>query len=88
MYQYVIYGGGPTGMTLAYLLSKNNKKVLLVEKEDKLGGCWKVEWFKNKYFTEHSPRVLLQDTNSSLFKLFNKISFNWKEETVSTYGNL
>jgi len=88
MYDYIVYGGGPTGMTLAYLLSKNNFKILLIEKENKLGGCWKVEWQHNKYFTEHSPRVLLKDSSSSLFKLFNQINFNWKEETVSTYGNI
>jgi len=88
MYDYIIYGGGPTGMTLSYLLSKNKFKVLLIEKELKLGGCWKVEWQENKYFTEHSPRVLLKESSSSLFKLFNQIGFNWKEETVSTYGSL
>lgn len=88
MYDYIIYGGGPTGMTLSYLLSKNKFKVLLIEKEEKLGGCWKVEWQQDKYFTEHSPRVLLKDSSSSLFKLFNQIKFNWKNETISTYGSL
>lgn len=87
IYDYIIYGAGPTGMTLAYLLAKNNKSVCLVEKEDKIGGCWKVEWKNGKYFTEHAPRVLLEN-NSSFFKLLYQIGFNYKNETVSTYGTL
>lgn len=86
-YDYIIYGGGPTGMSLAYILARNKFKVALVEKEPKLGGCWKVEWQDNKYFTEHSPRVLMQN-NSSLFKLFKEINFDYKNETKPTYGNL
>lgn len=86
IYDYVVYGGGPTGMTLAYILSKNNYKVALIEKESKLGGCWKVEWQQNKYFTEHSPRVLLEN-NSSFFNLLKNIGFDYKKETVNTYGN-
>ncbi len=34
----VIIGAGLTGLTLAYYLSKNNKKVALIEKSDKVGG--------------------------------------------------
>lgn len=87
VYDFIIYGGGPTGLTLAYILSKNNFNIALIEKESKLGGCWKVEWKNNKYFTEHSPRVLMEN-NSGLFKLFKLIGFNYKKETLPTYGNL
>ena len=87
IYDYIIYGGGPTGMSLAYILAKNKFKVALIERESKLGGCWKVEWKNNKYFTEHSPRVLMLN-NSSLFKLFKEIKFDYKNETKPTYGNL
>lgn len=85
-FDYNIYGGGPTGLTLAYILAKNNKSVRLIEKESQLGGCWKVEW-QGKYYTEHSPRVLIDD-NSSFFKLLKQINFNYKKETVNTYGNM
>jgi hypothetical protein len=87
-YDYIIYGAGPTGLNLAYLLSKNNFKVLLLEKENKIGGCWKTEWIENKYFSEHSPRVILKDENSSFFKLLRQINFNYHQRTVPTYGNL
>ena len=55
-YDYVIVGGGPTGMTIAWILSKQKKKVLLIEKDEVLGGCHKVLRV-NGYFTEHGPRV-------------------------------
>lgn len=86
IYDYIIYGGGPTGLTLAYLLGRNKKKVLLVEKENKLGGCWKVDWIDNKYFSEHSPRVLTY--NHMFMTLLKKINFDYKNKTVNTYGNI
>jgi hypothetical protein len=55
-YDYVIVGGGPTGMTIAWILSNQKKKVLLIEKDEVLGGCHKVLRV-NGYFTEHGPRI-------------------------------
>ena len=60
-YDYIIYGGGPVGLVLALIFSSNNKKVALVEKRNVLGGCWAVEWADDKYFSEHSPRVMVYD---------------------------
>ena len=89
MYDYVIYGAGPTGLTLAYHLSKNNK-VLLIEKENKIGGCWKVEWEQDKYFTEHSPRVIVDTLFkcNPFFKLLKMINYDYKKDLRNTYGNI
>ena len=38
---YVIVGGGPSGLSLAYILSKHNYKVSVIEKDNLLGGSWK-----------------------------------------------
>lgn len=84
LFDYIVYGGGPTGLTLAYFLSKNNYKVALVEKDDILGGCWKVEWDSDVYFTEHSPRVLL-GKKTLFFSLLKEIDY--KYNVVDTYGN-
>jgi putative oxidoreductase len=86
-YDYAIIGGGPTGLTLAYRLMKKKYKVILIEKESELGGCWKVEWKNNKYFTEHSPRVLINDYKSSFFDLMKEIEYDYKKNLVYTYGN-
>ena len=55
-YDYILIGGGPTSLTLAWILGSNNKKVLIIEKEGHLGGCHGVERVDG-YFTEHGPRV-------------------------------
>jgi len=55
-YDYVIVGGGPTGMTLAWIFGSKNKKVLLIEKEEMLGGCHRVHRVDG-YFSEHGPRI-------------------------------
>jgi len=66
-YDYAIVGGGPTGMTLAWILSNQKKNVILIEKDEVLGGCHKVLRI-NGYFTEHGPRVY-----SNSFVMFNEI---------------
>jgi hypothetical protein len=53
---YVIVGGGPTGLSLAWYLGKIGKKVLIIEKETTLGGCHRVQRV-NGLFSEHGPRV-------------------------------
>ena len=83
-YDYAIIGGGPTGMTLAWILSKQKKKVLLIEKDSVLGGCHKVLRI-NGYFTEHGPRVysnsylmfieILSDMNINFEDLFTIYKF-------------
>jgi uncharacterized membrane protein YphA (DoxX/SURF4 family) len=85
-YKYAIYGMGPSGINLALELSRlfPNDKIVCIEKEDKIGGCWRVEW-QNGLFTEHSPRVLL---NNELPKFFEKIGLNYDNYTVNTYGNI
>lgn len=91
-YDYIIVGGGPTGITIAYLLSKNypKLKIALIDANESLGGCHRVD--RNQgYFTEHGPRVysdgyinfinLLKDMNISFDKLFVKYNF-----TISKIG--
>jgi hypothetical protein len=56
IYDYVIIGGGPSGMTLAQLLAQEKQTVLLLEKQETLGGCHRVDRQDN-LFTEHGPRV-------------------------------
>jgi len=55
-YDYIIVGGGPTGMTLAWLLEDKTRKILLIEDEESLGGCHRVHRV-NGFFSEHGPRV-------------------------------
>lgn len=84
-YEYIIIGGGPTGLTLAWYLAKTNKKVLIIEKESTLGGCHRVQRVDG-LFTEHGPRVysnsyvnfidLLSDMELNFYNLFTEYNFD------------
>ena len=88
-YDYAIVGGGPTVMTIAWILSNQKKKVILIEKDEVLGGCHKVLRV-NRYFTEHGPRVysnsflmfiqILSDMNIAFTDLF--IPYNFKHTNI------
>jgi hypothetical protein len=79
MYDYIIVGAGPTGLTLSLYLSKLGKKVLLIEKEESIGGCHRVNRI-NGLFSEHGPRIyinnylmfmdILKHLNTSFHELF------------------
>lgn len=73
-YDLIIIGGGPSGLALAQCCSSlQNKNILIIEREDDVGGCHRVKRIdvpnKNgiveRMFTEHSPRVY-----SSTYKVF------------------
>jgi hypothetical protein len=91
MYDYVIIGGGPTGITMAWYLSKLNKKVIILEKEMSLGGCHRVKR-QESYFSEHGPRIYMNNSNTFKAMLrdmnidFNKIFTPYKFNLVSIGG--
>lgn len=55
-YDYIIIGGGPTAMTIAWLLEDKDRKILILEKEDTMGGCHRVHRVDG-FFSEHGPRI-------------------------------
>ena len=86
-YDYIIVGGGPTGLALAQLLSLSpSKRVLLLEKRDYLGGCHGVTRTNDGMMTEHGPRIyidnflmfkrLLEDMGTQFDELFVKYNFS------------
>ena len=81
-YDITIVGGGPSGIALALMLEKTGKKILLTERENTLGGCWRVEWQNDKYYTEHSPHIM-----TSNYKKFMQLCkyLKVKNEFKNTY---
>jgi hypothetical protein len=84
-YDHIIIGGGPTGLTLALCLSKYKKKVALIEKNNILGGCHGVDRDNNNLFSEHGPRIyidnylmfkkILSEMNMDFHELFTPYQF-------------
>lgn len=56
MYDYIIVGGGPSGLAFAECCASFKKKVLIIEREKSLGGCHRVRRVDG-VFTEHGPRI-------------------------------
>lgn len=91
IYDYVIVGGGPNGLALSWYLAKENKSVLIVERETSIGGCHRVLRVDG-LFTEHGPRVysdvyltfidLLKEMNLDFNDLFTLYTFD-----LSNIGN-
>jgi hypothetical protein len=91
MYDYVIVGGGPSGLAFAQCCVKFKKKVLIIEKEDSVGGCHRVRRVDG-VFTEHGPRIysdsykvfisLLEDMGLHFGDFFTKYDFQ-----MSAIGN-
>lgn len=72
-YDVVIVGSGPSSLALAQCCSSLNKKVIIIEKEDTIGGCHRVRRVPFEYkdtienlFTEHGPRIYV--SGSKVFK--------------------
>ena len=76
VYDFVIIGAGPSGLTLAYLLGKAGKKCIIIDKNESIGGCHRVKRI-NGFFTEHGPRIYSSSyiNTIKLLKTFN-IDFN------------
>jgi protoporphyrinogen oxidase len=84
-YDYTIIGAGPAGLTCAYYLGKKGKKVLLIDKNETVGGCHRVTRL-NGLFSEHSPRFysdsyvnfqnLLLNFGTSFNTLFRQMKFS------------
>ena len=88
IYDYIIIGGGPTGITLSTMLANTNYKTLILESEHSLGGNWKVD-MDGKYLTEHSPKVLFSN-NHYFFQLLQIIgaSQNSVHKVHGSFGNI
>ena len=68
MYDVVIIGAGPAGLTAAYELSKYNKKVLVIEKKSNVGGLAETKVFGNYRYDIGPHRFFTK--NEEVNKLF------------------
>lgn len=86
VYDYMIVGGGPAGLTTAWILAQYGFRSLIVERELEIGGCHRVRRV-NGLFTEHGPRIysdaflnfkkLLDEFGHDFYKLFRKYRYSF-----------
>ena len=82
--KYVIVGGGPTGLSLAWVLAHNNIDVTVIEQSDTLGGSWKSNW-RGKYWVENAPRVLFR--SGMHMKFLQDVGME-ESDFKTVYGNM
>lgn len=83
--KYTIIGTGPSGLSLAYILSLNNISIDLIEQDEQLGGSWNSQWIDDKYFSENSPRIYSDFGSSNI--LLSQLGFT-SNDFQNIYGNL
>ena len=81
-YDLVIIGAGPAGLALAHACSAMNKKILIIDKEQTIGGCHRVKRVKDGMFTEHGPRIYLS-IYMNLFFLLSEMGLRVDDIFVS-----
>uniref|UniRef100_A0A6C0KUJ5 Amine oxidase domain-containing protein n=1 Tax=viral metagenome TaxID=1070528 RepID=A0A6C0KUJ5_9ZZZZ len=77
-YDFIIIGGGPSGLTLALYLAEIGKNCMLIDKNSSLGGCHRVTRTETGEFTEHGPRVY-SSAYKNVDSMLKKINTNWNE---------
>jgi protoporphyrinogen oxidase len=80
IYDCIIVGAGPAGLTFATLADKNIK-IMIIDKDKVIGGCHKVnrQKYENEYyFSEHGPRVYF-DNYMNFKTILNIIGVKFKD---------
>ena len=80
-YDVVIVGGGLAGLTSAYHLQ--DKKVLMLEGNPRLGGNARVEKYKNTYMSLGSAYVTVPENGGMIDSFFKEIGVHNKFRKVS-----
>ncbi|CAD2087044.1 protoporphyrinogen oxidase, putative [Plasmodium vinckei brucechwatti] len=73
-YDFILVGGGIYSCCMYYYLKKNNPeiKILIIEKENKLGGCIRTETYNNNVIYELGANVFKLCNNS--YKLIKELN--------------
>ena len=87
-YDYIIVGGGPTGMTLAWILSKTKKNILIIDKNSNLGGSYNIQSYHRPQLYSDSYLSfmdILKDMGLDFYELFKKSTFKPFDDSPLTF---
>lgn len=94
-YDVIIVGSGIAGLTAAFQLVKENKKVLILEGHPRLGGNAKAERYKNTYMGLGSAYVTLPEEGDGLDRFYKEIGVHnhfkrvgHGEESIAVNGKI
>ena len=83
-HDYVIVGCGPCAMALCLMLGNTNQRVLVLEADEDIGGCWKTSFLGN-YYTEHAPKVMFDYLYFNQMLMY--LGIDPSSEYSSVYGS-
>jgi len=87
-YNFIILGGGITGLFVGYKLSERGKKVLIIEKSKDLGGLLGSIQTKGDPIEKYYHHVFVNDKN--FLELIKELKindkFNWFESSLGFYN--
>jgi hypothetical protein len=81
-YDLVIVGAGPAGLALAHTSSSLYRRILIIDKEQEIGGCHRVKRDVDGLFTEHGPRIYLS-IYYNFFNLMNEMGLKVEDVFVN-----
>ncbi len=82
-YDVVIVGGGLSALTAAYYLTRENKKVVILEGHPRLGGNAKAERFKNSYMGLGSAYIVTPEEGGDIDQFLKEIGVSKKLRKLS-----
>ncbi len=89
MKEVIILGGGLSGLSAAYELSKNGIKVRIIEKSSEVGGLVKSFRMGKKWFDTYYRHIFT--SNKIFFKLIKELELTdrliWKKPKMGVYYN-
>lgn len=98
MYDYIIVGAGPGGLTLATLLARSDIRIAIIDSNSDIGGCHRVTRSgPERLFTEHSPRIysssfanainILKFVGVDFYRVFVPYKFNAVDAVVDAVSH-
>lgn len=81
-YDLIIVGAGPAGLALAHTSSSLYRRILIIDKEQEIGGCHRVKRNVDGLFTEHGPRIYLS-IYYNFFNLMNEMGLKVEDVYVN-----
>ena len=77
IFDYIVIGAGPTGLTLCNKLKEKNKTVLVLEANDEVGGLCRTKYINGHIMDigGHFLETKYQDVYDFIFKFFPKENF-------------